>query len=60
MPLVDTVAGIVHVKVAVVAPVVGDAHARSEGLSNVPFLLKSIHPHSVAFASTPESEIVEL
>ena len=43
-----------------VAPVVGVAHARSVALSNVPFLLKSIHPHKVAFASTPDNETVEL
>jgi hypothetical protein len=54
------VAGIVHVRVADVAPVVGDAQARSDGLSKVPFLLKSIHPHNVAFAVTPASETVEL
>ena len=47
-------------RVADVAPVVGDAHARSDGLSKVPFLLKSIHPHNVAFVTTPASETVEL
>jgi hypothetical protein len=59
-PLAETVAGIVHVNVAVVAPVVGAAHARSVALSNVPLSLKSIHPHNVALASTPESETVVL
>ena len=39
---------------------VGAAHARSVALSNVPLSLKSIHPHNVAFASTPDNETVEL
>ena len=49
----DTVTGTFQVSVAAESPLAGDAQARSVALSNVPFALKSIQPHSVAVAVTP-------
>jgi hypothetical protein len=50
------VPGTVQVKFAVVAPDAGVAQARSLGLSNTEFPLKSIHPHNVALAVNPASD----
>ena len=38
------------------APAAGVAQARSLGLSNALFLLKSIHPHKVALAVSPAND----